>query len=811
MPQLTADLIYGFTQTFLLGKFDNPRPTPEFHRELWELVTRPDPQVAIAAPRNHAKAQSLSSKVLTPSGWTTIGNLKIGDQVIGGNGTPKKVTHVHPISEMELYRVTTADGKSTLCNLDHLWNVEIPSNQKGMQTKSLREILQNWKSKRKNGYTEYRYRIPAPAPVEYSTKFLDIDPYVFGAWLGDGHSAGARFTTNDPEIFTYFPYSVEKQSGKYGYVIREIYSKLKALNVLNNKHIPDQFFFGSIEQRLALLQGLFDTDGTCHKQHGQVSFCNTNKQLVDGVVSLVRSLGGIATVSTGFPSKGKQYWKVSVKLAFCPFRLQRKRELWTPSNSLYSYLVSIEQECTNLGRCITVEDNTYITDDYLLTHNSTAITHSYVLAAVCFRDRHHVLIVSDTEEQAKQFLGDIKAEFIENQDLTRLFNIKRIVKDTETEVIIEFQDGKYARLIAKGSEQKLRGVKWRNKRPDLIICDDLENDEIVMNEDRREKFRRWFYNALLPAGSDNALYRVVGTILHLDSTLERLMPPLGDPDTVVEGLKQYSKSPRSWLSVRYKAHNDDFSEILWPERFTRDFFVAKREDYVHQGFPEGYSQEYLNYPIDEATAYFRKNDFLPIEDRTEYGEYYIAGDLAISEQKRRAYSVFAVAKMLNDYTLQVVDIRRFRGDAYELLDEIFALNSRYKPEIFFLEQENIARTLSSVLYREMEDRGQFINIELLSPLQDKIKRARPLQARMRAGKVQFDTEAEWYPTLQQELLQFPRGAYKDQVDALAWIPLGMDKVFAVPDKYELEEMEYEEEMEESFNSLDFGRSAVTGY
>ena len=442
---------------------------------------------------------------------------------------------------------------------------------------------------------------------------------------------------------------------------------------------------------------------------------------------------------------------------------------------------------------------------------STAITHAYALANICFREKDYIVIISDTEEQAKLFLGDIKMELLENEELIRLFKIARLKKDTETEIIVEFKDGAQAKVVAKGSEQKLRGLKWRNKRPNLIIGDDLENDEIVLNEDRREKFRRWFYGAVLPALSDDGIIRVVGTILHLDSMLERLMPPLGDADTVIDGLRQYSERQRAWTSMRYKAHNDDFSEILWPERFTRHDFEQKRMDYVEQGFPEGYAQEYLNYPIDETTAYFRKGDFLPIRDKSEYVEYYVAGDLAISEQKRRAYSVFAVCGLASDYTLKVVDIRRFRGDALELIDEMFALNSRYRPEIFFLEQENIARTLGSVLYREMEDRGEFINIEQLSPLQDKIRRARPLQARMRAGKVEFDTEAEWFPSLQQELLQFPKGAYKDQVDALAWIPLGIDKVFAVPDHHELEELEYEEEMEESLSSFDFGRSAITGY
>lgn len=445
---------------------------------------------------------------------------------------------------------------------------------------------------------------------------------------------------------------------------------------------------------------------------------------------------------------------------------------------------------------------------------STAITHSYVLAMVLFKIRNFVLIVSDTEGQAQLFLGDIKKELQENEDLRKLFNIKKFIKDSETDIIVALEDGHQFRIIAKGSEQKVRGLIWRKTRPNLIIGDDLENDEIVLNEERRDKFKRWFSSALLPCGADDALVRIVGTILHLDSMLESLMPPLDDPDTVFEDLKSYSTNPdRGWLSVRYKAHNEDFSKILWPEKFSKERLqFIRRAHYVEQGFPEGYSQEYLNYPIDESTAFFRKEDFLPIQDSSEQVEYYAAADLAISERDSSAYSVISVCAVNSEGRLKLVDIKRFRGDTWEILNEIFWTHQRYEPEIFFMEQENIARTLGPILYKEMEERGIFINLHMLPPQgQDKIKRARPLQARMRAGKMEFNMEADWFPSLQTEFLQFPKGKYKDQVDSVAWIPLGIEKVVNAPTQRELAAEDYEIEYEETVNFFDYGRSAITGY
>lgn len=444
---------------------------------------------------------------------------------------------------------------------------------------------------------------------------------------------------------------------------------------------------------------------------------------------------------------------------------------------------------------------------------STAVTHSYTLANICFRLKQHIMIVSDTEGQAVDFLRDIKAELIENEALIELFDIKKLAKDRDAEAIVEFNDGHRIRIVAKGSEQKVRGIKWRNKRPDLIICDDLENDEIVMNEDRRDKFRKWFYNALIPCGSQDCLIRVVGTILHLDSLLERIMPPLNSDKTVTRGLGQYGSGQMdsSWESARFKAHDEEYTQILWPSQHSKERLKAVRQSYVDQGFPEGYSQEYLNYPIDESTAYFRKRDFLPLSETDQPEEYYVSADLAISERKQRAYTVFCVASMTSKNKLRFKEVIRFRGDTLEIIEELFRLQNIYKPECFFIEQENIARTLGPVLNKEMQERNIYLTIEKMQATQDKIKRARALQARMRAGMVEFDTEADWYPQFQQELLQFPRGAYMDQVDSAAWIALGLDKITIAPTKAQVEFDMWEMEQEESYSDYDYGRNYITGY
>lgn len=458
---------------------------------------------------------------------------------------------------------------------------------------------------------------------------------------------------------------------------------------------------------------------------------------------------------------------------------------------------------------------------------STAVTHVFSLACLCFREKDHILIVSDTEGQAINFLQDIKREFEENERLRESFGFVGWVKDAEREAIGKWDDGSEFRILAAGSGQKLRGMKWRNKRPNLIIGDDLENDELVMNDERRVKFREWIFKALLPSGSKNAHIRFVGTILHLDSMLERLMPNEQDPATVVEPLMTYSTSPtRSWVSYKFRAHPgpNDYSVLLWKDQYSEERLRQIRETYVEQGFPEGYAQEYLNNPIDDSQAYFRKDDFVPIPQEARYAnikgpdgaepeEFYAAIDMAISQANSRAYTVIAVCGLTPSGILRVRDIRRFRGDTLDIIEEMFSVQRAWNPEIFVVEKENIATAVGPVLSTEMlKPNRPFIRVEEITPhSQDKLKRARPIQYRHRARQIQYDTEADWFPALQQEMMHFPRGKYMDQVDALAWVGQILDKMQQTPTWKEIEDDAYHDEWEATMEHSQLGRNSYTGY
>lgn len=430
---------------------------------------------------------------------------------------------------------------------------------------------------------------------------------------------------------------------------------------------------------------------------------------------------------------------------------------------------------------------------------STAITHAGILGAVLFRERSFVLLVSDTEGQAAEFLSDIKAELNGNSALRSTFNIKRVIKDTETNIICQFKDGEMFRIVAKGSEQKVRGLKWQGKRPDLIVGDDLENDEIVMNPVRREKFRRWFMNALIPCGSDTCLVRIVGTILHMDSMLQRLL------------------EDKTWTSLFYEAHNPDFSEILWPEQWPQERLEEVRRGYIAQNDPEGYSQEYLNKPVAVENAFFNKDYFFDFERDGEKWlkpnlEYFAAADFAISEKEKADYTAIVVCGVDPNGIVYVVDARRGRWDAERIIEELLAVNKMWKPNVFTFETAKIDKAIGPFLNREMQRQRNYLNIHKETPTQSKTARAKSIQGMHKSGSIRYDKEASWYPDFEGELLTVadsgPRGKNDDYFDAFAYVGLTIDQYFEAQSDEEIEDEEWEEAFEQHH---DMGRCAATGY
>jgi len=433
---------------------------------------------------------------------------------------------------------------------------------------------------------------------------------------------------------------------------------------------------------------------------------------------------------------------------------------------------------------------------------SSALSMVYILAEVLFRSSDYVILVGSTEDGAAEQLGNITEELAENEDLIREFGIKKFHRTATTDIIVEMTDGYKFRILARGAEQRIRGRLWKGKRPNLLVCDDMEDDEQVENADRRRKFRIWFFRAAKQALSKSGKIRVHGTILHDDSLLSRL------------------RKNRTWKHLFYAAHTsfDDFSNMLWPERWTEAHLRARRQEFIEDGDSAGYSQEFLNNPLDHSDAFLKASDFKPMTQEDHESDKIIcaAADFAVSRADKANRTAFVIGGKDVNNILHHLDVRKGRWDPTEWIEEMFEIQKTWNPEVFWVEDGVIWKSVKSMIYREMQIRDIRINLDAILPVKDKGTRGRPYQRRMRAGQCRFDKKAEWYPDFEQENLRFTGTAaatLDDQFDSAALLSRGFDDFAHVEPEDFFEEEDWE--MEKGFwnrpkSGVD-GRSAVTGY
>lgn len=376
--------------------------------------------MAVLKCRQRGYEQPYSELVATPNGFVQMGSLKVGDEIWNPDGKTTKVLEIYEQGFKDVYKLTLADGRSVRCGADHLWEVVCANNHFKHNVLTTHDLLNNGlynqctvKGKR---YNAYKYYLPAIEPLQYGEKQQNIPAYVLGALLGDGAltKRTPKISSIDQEIldriqyllgdgfeFKYDPttsceYRVidkerfmhkdEFENGQYG--VNRLHRWIDDLGLCVScayKFIPDQYKYGSIEQRYELIRGLMDTDGYISKDGG-MSFVNTSKQLIDDFVEVLRSLGILCSVSKRAPGKGgvrngraifgtKFSYVVYIKGNPDIFHLSRKRNRIRKSRK-FSNKVAItnieylgEQE---KQRCIFVsnENHLYLTRDYIPTHNS---------------------------------------------------------------------------------------------------------------------------------------------------------------------------------------------------------------------------------------------------------------------------------------------------------------------------------------------------------------------------------------------------------------------------------------------------------
>jgi phosphate starvation-inducible PhoH-like protein len=343
------------------------------------------------------RAQPVQTPVLTPDGWRRIGSLRVGDLVVGSDGRPTPVLGVYPQGVKDVYRVTAQDGASTLACGEHLWQVRTRDDRRrGRAGRVVTTDEMRAGGLRRAHYR--RYELPLVAPVEMVERDVPLEPYALGLLLGDGcltTSTTPSFATADPELAEAVArvvpggevrhkagvdYTVTVEGRGRGGVItaHPVTEALRDLGLAGTtsatKFVPVSYLFNSRAVRLAVLQGLLDSDGGPVRQRGRtcrVQYTTASDRLRDDVVFLVRSLGGVASTRT----RGATH-TIGIRLParVAPFRLARKAAAYdaTGGGRPMRFVDSIEPAGRAECVCISVgaQDSLYVTEDLLVTHNT---------------------------------------------------------------------------------------------------------------------------------------------------------------------------------------------------------------------------------------------------------------------------------------------------------------------------------------------------------------------------------------------------------------------------------------------------------
>jgi phosphate starvation-inducible protein PhoH and related proteins len=360
------------------------------------------------------RAQPLTSQILTPLGWKSMGELQVGDQVVGSDGWPTRVEGVFPQGKKDVFKVTMTDGSSTLACGEHLWTVMTPEDRQRGNTRVVDTATMA--STLKSNH-QHRYEVPMlRAPVAFPAERVPLEPYALGLLLGDGCITGTTtpaFSTRDDELVERLQIGlgerIELVRKDHDYVLKHrgvgpgglrvanpVTEILRGLGLCgtrsNTKFVPRTYLYNCAEIRLAVLQGLLDTDGGPVTQAGRtcrIQYTTTSPQLRDDVVFLVRSLGGVAYwrcrqaegrrpgLANGRPVEHRNdSFVLDIRLPedVKPFRLRRKAKSYHElgGGRPMRFVASIEPAGHVETQCIRVAapDSLYVTDDFILTHNT---------------------------------------------------------------------------------------------------------------------------------------------------------------------------------------------------------------------------------------------------------------------------------------------------------------------------------------------------------------------------------------------------------------------------------------------------------
>ena len=635
-----------------------------------------------------ASALALDTKLYTDSGYTTIGECRVGDKIYGPNGVQSTIITKSQVFNKPSYRLELEDGRCLTLSDDHINNVYIKTSvgnskfkEKNLTTTELMDIpLRASKPSSPNKYEPMVY-IKNTKPVEYSSKELPIDPYLLGYALGDGSFQGSQIRIHVQDL-DYDELVTNLGDVTIGKVYTDVrhnksnpvksFGVLKQNNALReltldgvsckNKFVPNIYKFGSIDQRIALLQGLLDSDGTIDKEGRRIRFSNTSKQLAEDVAELVRSLGGYATItaSEGVPGtkNPSTCYRVFIHIDINVFRLSRKSSRFVVSKYKKDKVAikSIEKVESVPTQCIAIDsdDHLFLAGDYVTTHNTN-----------------------------------------------------------------------------------IRGVRYKNLRPSVVILDDITTNEAKTSEAIQNTINDNFYKSIIPALHPTR-YKIfyIGTPISENDLLHQLG---NNPEWVVHKFPICEKFPCS---------KEEFVGA-WEDRFPYEAVKSKYDMYKASGKEQDFAQEYMLEIVDLSTLLVEEDDIkwydpaLVLKNKSAYN-YYISTDFATSTKKSADYSTIAVWAVSYNNDWLLVDGQCKRQSMQDNIEDLFQYAKKWKPISVGIESSGQQGGFLSIIEEMKQQRNVWFQFAKkpgskeygIRPTKDKVHRfVTGVQPKFKQGKI----------------------------------------------------------------------------
>lgn len=376
-----------------------------------------------------------------------------------------------------------------------------------------------------------------------------------------------------------------------------------------------------------------------------------------------------------------------------------------------------------------------------------------------------VVLVEKSFNEASEVLESLRDEMKNNEDIIGVYgDLSRIDRRGRKDDKIKDAEGDFfingIRFRAKGFEAPVRGIKSRHTRPSRIVLDDVESDEHINNPEQRQKYLNRYIKGLIPAESNSGgSIKAFGTILHDDSLLSTLIRNHG------------GEIYRAWDGQR---------KLLWPGVWTVEALEKKRRDMAIEGKGDSsFYQEYFNEPLADEDRTFRRemfryfNDFQLEEVRKKPHKCYILIDPAISKKNWADFTAIVCLIVDQHHRIYVAEIMRERMTPYDIVNSLFAMYERWRPNKVGIEVVAYQKSLKYIVEREKRlMTGSVVNSMVIAEIkadQDKERKIGKMQDRYARGLVYHKENDPMTAIMEGELVRFPKGATDDIIDAMSGV------------------------------------------